>query len=526
MMRVDSLGFHRPLGFVGASIIACMLVLVTETRAMGQCERDSAQAPLPADNDWYGNTVAISGDFAAAGWYTAEFNGVRSGAVVMYQREAATGQWKEHSTLVPADNQAGDGFGTRVAMDGDVLVASARWDDDNGTDAGSAYVYRLDHATDQWLFEAKLLASDGAAGDDFGVALAVRDDLILIGASNLYGYEGTEQAYIFRAAGTGWQQEAILKPSMDRTSFGSAVAIADSALLVSGRWYDEGYGRDPPVEWVEVYERDRSSGTWRSVQILLNPLGQLGVMFGATLAADSDLGLVGSAVVDHTHAPPVISLVGFAFSRDVSGHWIFVQQMTAASIPPVGVWIVRWLAIDNGVAVIGTTSPLGSNHGVVTVFQQSRPFGSWESVATIGPSKSGGEATRFGFSVDLDRDRLIVGAPEYDWNSSTIDGPGSVYFIDLHGDDCNRNSLCDDLDIVSGVSLDRNGNGVPDECEHIAGDITGDGIVNIDDLLALVTAWGPCPTPPVACPADIAPAGGDQFVNIDDLLVLLSNWST
>jgi hypothetical protein len=53
------------------------------------------------------------------------------------------------------------------------------------------------------------------------------------------------------------------------------------------------------------------------------------------------------------------------------------------------------------------------------------------------------------------------------------------------------------------------------------GDITGDGTVNIDDLLAVIAAWGPCPAPPVTCPADIAPDGA---VNIDDLLRVISSW--
>ena len=57
------------------------------------------------------------------------------------------------------------------------------------------------------------------------------------------------------------------------------------------------------------------------------------------------------------------------------------------------------------------------------------------------------------------------------------------------------------------------------------GDITGDGQVNIDDLLAVIAAWGPCPGPPAACNADVAPTpGGDGQVNIDDLLLVISNW--
>ena len=51
----------------------------------------------------------------------------------------------------------------------------------------------------------------------------------------------------------------------------------------------------------------------------------------------------------------------------------------------------------------------------------------------------------------------------------------------------------------------------------------GDGEVNIDDLLAVIGAWGPC-ADPNNCPADIAPKGGDDEVNIDDLLAVIGAW--
>lgn len=92
--------------------------------------------------------------------------------------------------------------------------------------------------------------------------------------------------------------------------------------------------------------------------------------------------------------------------------------------------------------------------------------------------------------------------------------------------DCNNNLVPDDCDIASGTSLDLNNNGVPDECDSpppacpadcapppdgvvnvsdllyvishwgqsgSAADINGDGVVNVGDLLAVISAWGPCP---------------------------------
>jgi hypothetical protein len=60
----------------------------------------------------------------------------------------------------------------------------------------------------------------------------------------------------------------------------------------------------------------------------------------------------------------------------------------------------------------------------------------------------------------------------------------------------------------------------------VPGDITGDGIVNIDDLLMIVNFWGPCPALPQPCEADIDPApNGNGVVDIDDLLQVINNWT-
>src|SRR5688572_18105835 len=51
-------------------------------------------------------------------------------------------------------------------------------------------------------------------------------------------------------------------------------------------------------------------------------------------------------------------------------------------------------------------------------------------------------------------------------------------------------------------------------------DITGDDLVGVDDLLAVIDNWGG----PTNNPADIAPPGGDGSVSVDDLLLVIDNW--
>jgi probable HAF family extracellular repeat protein len=52
------------------------------------------------------------------------------------------------------------------------------------------------------------------------------------------------------------------------------------------------------------------------------------------------------------------------------------------------------------------------------------------------------------------------------------------------------------------------------------GDVTGDALVNVDDLLAVINAWGACGPP---CAADLT---NDGQVNVADLLLVINHWST
>ena len=85
-----------------------------------------------------------------------------------------------------------------------------------------------------------------------------------------------------------------------------------------------------------------------------------------------------------------------------------------------------------------------------------------------------------------------------------IDGGGSTDF-DANGvpdecdPDCNGNGLPDFVDVTFGTSEDINANGVPDECE-CPPDLSGNGLIDVNDLVLIVAAWGPCTGP---CPEDI-----------------------
>jgi hypothetical protein len=105
---------------------------------------------------------------------------------------------------------------------------------------------------------------------------------------------------------------------------------------------------------------------------------------------------------------------------------------------------------------------------------------------------------------------------DYDCNSN---GVGDTIDLEM-GDslDCNDNDIPDECEIAAGVLPDDNDNGIPDDCELDA-DVNGDGVVDVLDLVEVITNWGPCPPGP--CDADI---DGDGVVSVTDLTAVILGW--
>ncbi|MBM43489.1 MAG: hypothetical protein CMJ36_00530 [Phycisphaerae bacterium] len=180
------------IALVGASRSGAYLY---ERQADGNWSETAKLTPSDGAANVFNGSVAISGDTALVG-ADGDDNGTDSGSAYIYQRQA-DGTWSETSKLLASDGATYDYFGSSVAISGETALVGAYSNDDNGTNAGSAYIYER-QADGSWSETAKLTASDGAAGDYFGVGVAISGDTALVGA--VYDEDngdGSGSAYLF-----------------------------------------------------------------------------------------------------------------------------------------------------------------------------------------------------------------------------------------------------------------------------------------------------------------------------------------
>ena len=121
-------------------------------------------------DDQFGHSVALSAERAVVGAPRVLSGPGNLGAAYVYVREG--GAWALEQKLFSPDAIGSSEFGTAVAIDGDRVLVGALGDDSAGlTNAGSAFVFVRGEAG--WSFEAKLVDSDAGAGDAFGGAVAL-----------------------------------------------------------------------------------------------------------------------------------------------------------------------------------------------------------------------------------------------------------------------------------------------------------------------------------------------------------------
>jgi hypothetical protein len=159
----------------------------------------SQQAKLvasdPAENNFFGYDVDVSGNRVVAGAYGRDVGGANSGAAYVFSRSGTS--WAEEAELAASDPAVGDALGSSAAIDGTRVVAGASLDDtDAGADSGSVRVFAFDGVS--WFEETTLVAGDAAAFNYFGAAVAVDANTVAAGAPfALNGDIDTGAAYLF-----------------------------------------------------------------------------------------------------------------------------------------------------------------------------------------------------------------------------------------------------------------------------------------------------------------------------------------
>jgi MYXO-CTERM domain-containing protein len=287
----------------------------------------------------------------------------------------------EQAKLTASDGAAGDGFGVSVAVSGDTVVVGAVLDDINANaDQGSAYVFVK--PVGGWAttstFNAKLTASDGAAGDLFGISVGVSGDTVVVGAflHDIGANLNQGSAYVFVKPGGGWAgalTETAKLTASDGAGgdrFGGSVAVSGDTVVVGALLDDIGANTNQGSAYVFVKPGGGWAGALTETAKLTASDGAAGDRFGGSVAVSGDTVVVGALLDD-----------------------------------------------------IGANSDQGSAYVFV------KPGGGWTTTSTFNAkltASDGAASDNFGFSVAVSGDTVVVGAFADDIGANADQGSAYV----------------------------------------------------------------------------------------------------
>ncbi|MGD0573090.1 MAG: hypothetical protein ABSB11_08735 [Sedimentisphaerales bacterium] len=452
------------------TVSAFLLQIVFSCSVLAHFEKVKFSPSDTNAGDNFGSSVAIDGNIAIAGAYLNDSRGADCGAAYVY--EFSGSQWIQKQKLVPSDGAVGDKFGKSVAIQGDTIVVGSYYDDNIN---GSAYVFS--NSGGVWTERQKIVAPDAATGDRFGCSVAIDNNTIVVGAYGDDGFAGS--ASVFVLAGSSWvfQQKLTASDAESDDIFGCSVAIDDNTIIIGASNDDHSGNADAG----SAYLYERQGTTWLEKKILRASDNGPYHHFGYSVAIDGNSAVVGA--YEGNSDVVVGSGAAYVFAQ-INANWVESQKLFDTNDPYYGDDFGFTVAIKNDTILAGCPYDFVNGNMAGSVFEFVRTDTNWVQSDQLAACDANTN-DKFGSSLALSGRQTIIGAPNnFNNNKST----GSAYIFS--------------------------------ENNTVVGDLDGDSDVDFFDFAVLAGSWHQ--NNPLV---DIAPLPArDGIVDMQDLDVLCDNW--
>jgi hypothetical protein len=393
------------------------LMLLCAGLAISHAYATEIEASDGANSDFFGVAVSISGDTAIAGAYGADDNGSYSGSAYAFRNLDTSGSTiTENLKLTASGNAVEDNFGISVGISGTTAIVGANQDDDRGSNSGSAYVFRNLGAGSGTITEnLKLLASDGAGSDSFGIAVGISGNTAIVGANqDDDNGSASGSAYVFRNvdSGSGTITENLKLIASDGAAndqFGYSIAISGTTAIAGAMQADH-LGRTDSGSAYVFRDLDSGSGTITQNLKLTASDGTAGDQFGWSVGVSGNSAIAGARSTDDNGSS---SGSAYVFRNLDSGSGTVTESLKLlASDGAEQDFFGKTVGISGTIAIVGADGDddKGSSSGSAYLFR-NLDAGSGTITENLKLTASDGTSIDFfGSSVDIDGDNFVIGA--------------------------------------------------------------------------------------------------------------------
>jgi hypothetical protein len=395
-----------------------------------------------AAEDQFASAVAVDADTIVVGAPLADLTtSTDAGAVYVFVRDPATGNFSQQQKLTADDAAADDRFGTTVHVDGNTLVVGApRVDSVTSNDTGAVYVFTRDPAVanSPWTQQQKLTTDDAAADDRFGSSVYVEGNTLVGGAPRRDSATSTTTgaAYVFTRdpddATSPWtqQQKLTAGDASADDQFGTSVSLNGSTIVVGAPRVDLGTSDDVGAVYVFTRDQTVSANPWSQLQKLTASEANADDRLGSSVSVDANTILAGAPRFDTVGF--VDNGAAYMFTRGSGSVNFSQQQILTAVFPASNGQFGTSVFVDGSTALVG--SPLESiltstDAGAAYFFIRDPQSGDWSQQQRLTGS-SPQALSEFGGAVGLDAATAIIGSAKRDQGTSNLAGTAFAFALE------------------------------------------------------------------------------------------------
>lgn len=342
----------------------------------------------------------------------------------------------------------GDHVGYSVAVDGNVAVVGAPYDDAfchgllgvPGADCGAVHVF-IRGADGAWRRDIKLFAPDDDrfAEDRFGQSVAVEGDVIVVGAPGdnmaLITNTDTGAVYVFRrtAGQSSWKTNVMKKLTASdadaEDELGYSVAISGGKILAGAPGDDHYLDTNTGAAYV-FYQ---SAGVWNEVKIRAYDYTE-GDKFGSAVAYSGDIAVIGAPYAEDFLCIDILGGQGnncgtaYVYTGSDPQNWPLPRKLYAPDRAPLDHFGAS-VAVDGANVLVGAPNDWGSpiKSGSAHLFYRD-VGGVWQHTKLTASDGKVGD--HFGNAVSISGTTAVVGARDYSDLSGLFTGSAYVFAWD------------------------------------------------------------------------------------------------
>ncbi|MCP4346070.1 MAG: hypothetical protein GY795_11170, partial [Desulfobacterales bacterium] len=404
-----------------------------------------------AENDNFGTSVSVSGDYAIVG--TAG-----SDSAYIFEKDGIS--WSQQAKITASDGAENDYFSRSVSISGDYAIVGASRDNDN---CGSVYIFKKSGIS--WSQQAKITATDGMEWDGFGSAVSISGDYAIVGSAGDDDYgKSSGSAYILKKDGIYWSihTKITANDGAERDSFGFSVSISGDYAIVGACGDNDSFGS------AYIFKRDEES--WSQQAKIIS--GEWG-LFGRSVSISGDYAIVGTSLNNSA----------YIFKRDGTG---WNQQIKLTPDMPYSIFGIS-VSISGDYAIVSAINY--AETGLVHIFKRDGTNWNQEIILTAG------DGVKYGYNNSAISGKSVIAGFPFDDGDGKHDFAGSAYIYTLpqsalyEKSDINRDNKTDLTDavialkIVAGVNIDDM---IPAGYSVSDTDVNGDNRIGMEEVLYIM----------------------------------------